>query len=184
MTVKMKQLLKSYSGFSLVEMLASLLVITLLFTVVATGVPVAQRVYNQVVAGSNAQLLLSTSAMRLRAELGLGRMEDPAFSGTISSYISGSTGLPTALEPDSGKTGIEIVSTVDAEHGTTTTDNLLNEDMPDRLYVSFDRIDYADGVFIVKGLCARQKKGDSFDKDHDQTLAEIDELEIRSLPTT
>lgn len=68
MTVK--RAMKNQRGFTLAETLLAVLILLLVSTIVATGVPVARNVYNNVVLGANAQVLLTTAAEALRDELG------------------------------------------------------------------------------------------------------------------
>ncbi len=58
-------------GFTLTEMLVTLLILTLASTLMATGIPAAIDTYQKVVKTSNAQLALSTTLSILRSELGL-----------------------------------------------------------------------------------------------------------------
>lgn len=186
--------LQETKGFTLVEALASLLVITMLFTVVATGVPVASQVYNDVVASSNAQALLSTGAMRLREELSLSTMADPSHEGTVSTYIKGdyegsnysTAKLAVGAFSDSKVGSGIIVQTEVGKHGSGNWERRLlvtEGDAPDRLYLSFDEINYEDGIFTVENLKVQQRAGDAINTNGDRTLAEIPRLEIRSLPT-
>lgn len=61
--------LKGKSGFSLAETLLAVLILLLVSVIVANGIPMAKNVYNNVLIGSNAQLLLSTGVTALRNEL-------------------------------------------------------------------------------------------------------------------
>ena len=58
------------SGFTLTEMLVTLLILTLASTLLATGVPVAIDTYQKTVKSANAQMALSTTLTVLRTELG------------------------------------------------------------------------------------------------------------------
>jgi len=191
MTPKPMNIPRGKRGFTLVEALASLLVITLVFTVVATAAPTAARVYREVVAGSNAQVLLSTAAMRLREELGLAHMQNPASADPVTTYISGTNNADTQLvagplpSDESGTLGVGIyIQTVGHDPRMLVSE----ADAPDRLYVTFDKLkydydnDYDSGIFTIEHLQVKQRAGESF-ADTDHTLAEIETLEIRSLPT-
>lgn len=67
--------MRSQAGLSLVELLAALLIASLVSIIMATGIPTAIRAYQRVVDSSNALLLLSTTTNRLRSELSVA---DPA----------------------------------------------------------------------------------------------------------
>ena len=58
------------SGFTLTEMLVTLLILTLASTLLATGVPIAIDTYQKTVKSANAQMALSTTLTVLRTELG------------------------------------------------------------------------------------------------------------------
>ena len=61
---------KAQSGFTLVEMLMTVLILSMVSAVVAGGLPMAVSAYTNVVNTANAESLLSTSMIRLRDELG------------------------------------------------------------------------------------------------------------------
>lgn len=61
---------RSRCGFTLTEMLVTLLIMTLVSTLLATGIPVAIDTYQKTVKSSNAQVALSTTLTVLRTELG------------------------------------------------------------------------------------------------------------------
>ena len=61
---------KAQSGFTLVEMLMTVLILSMVSAVVAGGLPMAVSAYTSVVNTANAESLLSTSMIRLRDELG------------------------------------------------------------------------------------------------------------------
>ncbi len=64
-----KKKMKNRSGFSLAETLIAILIILLVSSVVAAGMPAAQRAYVNVQVSADAQLLLSTTLTELRNEL-------------------------------------------------------------------------------------------------------------------
>lgn len=61
---------RSQGGFTLTEMLVTLLILVLASTLLATGVPVAIDTYHKTVNSANAQMALSTTLTVLRSELG------------------------------------------------------------------------------------------------------------------
>lgn len=61
---------RNKQGFTLTEMLVTLLIMTLASTLLATGIPVAIDTYQKTVKSANAQIALSTTLTVLRAELG------------------------------------------------------------------------------------------------------------------
>lgn len=68
-TEKMSKKALNSRGFSLTELLATILIMSIIFIAVDGGVIVAQRVYNEVRQKANAQILLSTTVNALTGEL-------------------------------------------------------------------------------------------------------------------
>ena len=62
--MKRKRKLRSNKGFTLAETLLAVLILLLVSTIVATGIPAARNAYEKVVEASNAQAVLATAATR------------------------------------------------------------------------------------------------------------------------
>lgn len=62
---------RDVAGFTLTEMLVTTLILAMVSTLMATGIPVAIDTYQKVVKTSNAQLALSTTVSIVKNELGL-----------------------------------------------------------------------------------------------------------------
>ena len=67
---KIRRKLHTENGFTLAETLLAVLILLMVSTIVATGIPVARNAYEKVVLASNAEVLLSTTISTLRNELG------------------------------------------------------------------------------------------------------------------
>ena len=67
----MRNISRRTSGFTLTEMLVTLLIMVLASTLLATGVPVAIDTYQKTVNSANAQVAMSTTITVLRSEYGL-----------------------------------------------------------------------------------------------------------------
>ena len=61
--------LQNKAGFTLAELLMTVLILLMVSSVVAVGVPAAANAYYKVVDAANAQILLSTTITQLRSEL-------------------------------------------------------------------------------------------------------------------
>lgn len=61
---------RSVAGFSLTEMIVTMLILALAATLMATGIPVAVDTYHKTVNSANAQVALSTTITVLRSEFG------------------------------------------------------------------------------------------------------------------
>ena len=96
----MKQL-KNQSGFTLAETLMAVLILLLVSTIVATGIPVARNAYEKVILGANAQAMLSNAITNLRDELGTAwevKVEkDASNNDTEISYFNANTGAKARI---------------------------------------------------------------------------------------
>ena len=61
--------IREKAGFSIAELLVAILILSMVSTVVAGGIPVARDAYNKITVSANAQVLLSTAIYSLRSEL-------------------------------------------------------------------------------------------------------------------
>ena len=66
---KMTKRIKDRRGFTVAELLITILILLMVTGVVAAGIPVAAEAYYKVVDTANAQLLLSTTVTTLRTQL-------------------------------------------------------------------------------------------------------------------
>ncbi len=100
--------IKNRKGFSLAETLLAILILLLVSTIVATGVPVARDAYEKVVLSANAQTMLASAVSALREELGTAWDVkcDPENANAIV-YYSASTGARTRLCLGAYKVGSE-----------------------------------------------------------------------------
>ena len=112
--------LQSHGGFTLVETMIVVLILLMVSSVVAAGLPVAVNVLDSVVEASNAQLLLSTTMTALRDELSMARDITVGADGTTIQYTN-SRGLRSEISP--GTDGIYLK--VD---GTTQTGLLVSRE--------------------------------------------------------
>ena len=144
--MRMENKLKNRSGFTLAETLLAVLILLLVSTIVATGVPVAQRAYEKVVVAANAQLLLSTTATALRDELGTAwdvsiiKKTIGSKQTDVVSYFSADTGALSELYTDS--TGIMLKE-------YNVVDNLNQADakvLDSRLLVTEEAADKKEGL--------------------------------------
>lgn len=117
--MKARKKLNSRAGFTLAETLLAVLILLLVSTIVATGMPVARTAYEKVVLTSNAETLLTTAVSALRNELGTAwKVEQP--SNNHVTYFSASTGTRAELYLD-GDNKIKILDYAEA----TSLDALL-----------------------------------------------------------
>ncbi len=119
--MKAREKLNSRAGFTLAETLLAVLILLLVSTIVATGMPVARTAYEKVVLTSNAETLLTTAISTLRNELGTAwKVEQP--SANVVVYFSASTGTRSKLYIDGGT--VKLLDFAEA----TSLDALLGDD--------------------------------------------------------
>ena len=93
--------LNNRSGFTLAELLVTILILLMVSAVVAEGLPAAVNAYRKAVDASNAQILLSTTVNALRGELSTAW--DIKVDGTTISYNSSHTGAESKIYLDDKK---------------------------------------------------------------------------------
>lgn len=71
--MKIKRKLKSKAGLSLAETLLAVLILIFVGMMLTNGTSVVQKIYNDVIMGANAHMLLSTATTALRNELDTAR---------------------------------------------------------------------------------------------------------------
>lgn len=107
--MKLRKKLASRSGVTLVELLAAVMVLTLLSLAVGAGMNLASRSYKTVTADAEGQLLLSTAAERLMDELRYASDVERTEAGVV--YTSPSFGAGASVSARDGR----LVVTVSGE---------------------------------------------------------------------
>ncbi len=108
MTDQNKQSKRSRGGYTLAEVLMAILILMLATAIVAAGIPAAVRAYNNVVDAANAEVLLSTTMIALRDELGSAEGFVLDSNGYLKSYRSATLQGRNAQLKNSGDSGIVI----------------------------------------------------------------------------
>ena len=159
--------LRNQRGFSLAETLLAVLILLLVSTIVATGMPVAVNVYEKTVLSANAQSLLSTTVSALRDELGTAWNVE--VEGNTGTYYSADTGNRSELKMDGGTiTLTEFLSidllkpTVNAEEGEGERGSsnsiermrtlIPNATLTRDLDISYQSVTYSNGVVVFTNL--------------------------------
>ena len=145
-------------GFTLVETLMALMILVVLTGIVAMGVPVAFDTYTKAVNGSNAQMLLSTTATVLRDELGMAQDVEASADGTVQYYVSGDGHWVSIGKTGSNTTArlqrhdyIGVPGSLTEASGSPV--NLVSDAaITDALGITYDSITYSNGIFTVSGL--------------------------------
>ena len=158
MLKRIKARLKNRSGFTLAELLITLIILLLAATIVTTGVPAAANALRKTVDASNAQLLLSTTMTRLRGELSAATV-DKDKTGEQKITYTNAAGIPCVLycgeyedKTTHEKTeGILLKAETDSEKVEYL---LVSKQAAGSLVVSFNDASYDEtsGVVTISGL--------------------------------
>lgn len=154
----MRRRLKSRRGFTLAEMMLAMLILLMVSSIVAAGIPVAKNAYEKVILGSNAQLLLSTAANALRDELGTAW--DVQIKDGVISYYSASTGAPTTLEVKENVIWRQrYAGDAFVDNYTAEAHRLLSEAATDQFHVVYDSVSADGDTVVFSGLKVTNKEG-------------------------
>ena len=140
--------LKKRSGFSLTELLVTVIILSLMSAVAAQGIASAYNVTYKNVDASNAQVLLSTAMTELRSELGYAT--DISVNGKTLTYSSSTTGNKSELSVDNGNI---VVKDYIEYSGTIPRRNLVSaKAATDTLGLDYDSVSYKDNTITFKNL--------------------------------
>ncbi len=183
--------LSSRKGFTIGEMMVAVMILLMVSSVVAAGIPAAARAYYKVMDSANAQMLLSTTVTRLRAELStatevtIGTADDgTAEGGAVSDSTtieyrsaSGSISRITLRKPveDEG-TDDDIIYGIYVERtGMTGEQLLVSLKAASGMYMTYSSVAKSAsdaGVLIFSDLAVH--KGD-------KVLTQLETYEVRVL---
>ena len=169
-------------GFSLGEMLATVMILVLAAGMLAAGVPLAANAYRSVVETANAQVLLSTTMTALRTELGSAQ--------TVETQAAEETGKITYYSIDTMKTQIANANGSEAGIWFTPYITIKESDQPDYshrrllisaaaadgLYATYDSITYNKDTKLFTIVNLRVMKPGS-----DKPLAETGTFTVRAV---
>ena len=142
----LRRKLKSKVGFTLTELLLATLILLMVSSVVAAGVPTAANAYFKVIDAANAQILLSTTVTRLKSEFSLASY----ISGGGISIVYNANGIQKTISRNNEK-GI-MVQVEDGEAQQLVPKAISNSLRSKNMVSSYGGITYANGIFTVSGL--------------------------------
>lgn len=170
-------------AFTLAEALVAIIILLLVTTIVATGIPAALRAYDRVVIASNAEVLLSTSMSALRNELGTAKDVDVRDNKVIY-YSEGRNSMSEISKQNNDKdhpNTEDIMIRKYAPDGIVITDTDVSSKMSDGLkeiyqdkellisseaadkdkglHITYDSIEKHDGFVTFKNLKVLKKNG-------------------------
>ena len=183
--MRIRKKLNNNRGFTLAETLLAVLILLLVSTIVATGMPAAKNAYEKIIVAANAQVLLSTSATALRDELGTAwdvKVEDDKKTVTYNSSDTGGKSKIFLNSEDQNKIYIQeyvkndYFNTVDGtsvgEKRRLVSDKAANGD----LVITYESIkkdsETAPTSVVITGLVVKNKEGREMAKlDADLTIS-------------
>lgn len=125
MKQKLLHKLNKRQGFSLTEMLATVLIMGFVGIIITTGAATVQRVYRKVVAHANAQTALTTTITLMKDQLAFADPESIMESGTTISFQNLNSGeQTTTLNPGTANRGFTLTYTAGDGTGTASTTTL------------------------------------------------------------
>lgn len=172
MKQKLLHKLNKRQGFSLTEMLATVLIMGFVGIIITTGAATVQRVYRKVVAHANAQTALTTTITLMKDQLAFADPESIKVSGTTISFKNLNSGEQMiTLNPGTANRGFTLTYTAGDGTGTgtasTTTLPLLSDSaITSDLCVCFDTDggftwDPITKVITVTNLVAKDTRTDT-----------------------
>ena len=157
-----KRKLKSQKGFTLAEVLITVLILLMVSSVMAGGIPAAANAYTKAVDAANAQALLSTTVNALRSELS--NAWDVSSSGNKIIYYSSDTGSQAKIYLKNGS--IWVTDYFDRPTGSQRDHELLSDSAGFTISYTGATYDQGSCVVIISGLSV--KKGSTVaDMPHD-----------------
>ena len=159
MLQKLRTRLKNSSGFTLSELLITLLILLMVTVVMAAGIPSALRALYKVEDSSNAQVLLSMAVTRLRDELSTA--SDVKVDGETTITYTTESGSRSKLTVETA--GINLQEYIDVITEGTQYKHLLvsNAAANKNLYVTYGEAKYENGLVTISGLKAVKYKTES-----------------------
>ena len=185
-TVKIKNRITELKAFTLAEALIAILIMLLVSAIMVAGIPVAIRAYDNVVIASNAEILLSTGMAALRNELSTAKeiTADNRDGDQGIRFFNEATGSTSRIfiqnndsaNPDTSDIMFQkyaldgiILDETDSEKFSDDVKaayqnavRLVSPEASDKdkkLHITYDSVDYSDGVVVFTNLRVLRKDG-------------------------
>ncbi len=127
MKQKLLHKLNKRQGFSLTEMLATVLIMGFVGIIITTGAATVQRVYRKVVAHANAQTALTTTITLMKDQLAFADPESIGAGGTTISFRNLNSGEQTITLNPGTASGTATIDPSAAAGGTNGVSNGTTE---------------------------------------------------------
>ncbi len=172
----MKKKVKNKHGFTLAETLLAVLILMLVSTIVATGIPAAKNAYEKVVLASNAEALFSTAITSLRNELGTAKNIE--VDGTTITYYNETRGTFSKIYLNTTNPNTILLqrSVSDGAMGKSSDPVWLVSKTASTgdLYVTYESIaPLTDGIITIKKLSVNRESGGALTEPRDLSIRVI-----------
>ena len=181
MREKIRSRLTERSGFTLAELMISMLVMLMVTGIVASGIPLAKDAMDKVVDAANARILLSTTATALRTELSVATNAAAAGDGKSVTYTSAENGSKSKIStyaPGDAVKSIKLEQYIDySEAAKPDARQLVSDKAATKgLSTKFDSITYDEPThcFVITNLKV-MKEGQA------APLAQLESYQIRNI---
>lgn len=166
--------LRGRAGFTLAETMIAVLILLMVSSIVAGGVPLAMNAYREVLSAANAETLLTSAVIRLRDELSEATDITVGSNSETITYTD-ANGIRTMLY--SGGEGKSVMLEYTLEGAVRSRVMLSDGASEQNLYIDYGgtpdpAIVYSDGVIVIRNLSV---------KSGTRVLASLNELKIRVL---
>ena len=182
MLQKLRTRLKNSSGFTLSELLITLLILLMVTVVMAAGIPSALRALYKVEDSSNAQVLLSMAVTRLRDELSTASEVKVDGETTITYTTESGSKSKLTAETAGDDLGINLQEYADVFPDGEYKHLLVSDAAANKnLYVTYVKATYENGLVTISGLKAVKYKTESVGADQGAEFPLGENLVIRVL---
>ncbi len=158
--------MKSNNGFSLTEVLATVLLVGLLGIGVTTGINTVSNTYLLIIRKANEQILLSTTLTELKNKLRYAADAETE-SGIVSRICSEEGIWFDVVNGSDEDPGLKIRYYVDEDETDPQEKNIYDlvpqaDGSVSDVYSSLDEITYEDGIFVITGLTVGDTELDEY----------------------
>ena len=165
-TAAIKKRIRDIKAFTLSETLVTIIIVMLVSSIVAVGIPAASNAYKNVVRASNAEILLSNTMISLRNELGMAR--DITVSQKKVTYYNPMYDSYSSLNSDNRDIkyrrfeadGLILDSSSTTNHSDEVLfTSIVSSETEETMHVKYAGVEHKGGVITFSGLEVLDKSG-------------------------
>ncbi len=161
-------------GFTLAETLVALLILLMVTSVVAAGIPAASSAYRKVVDSANAQVLVSTTVTALRNQIEFAKDVSNDDDKEVIVYTSSTDGTKSSIS--NSDNGVILTEYINYEGGGGTERLLVSDKAATNdLFLKYDSVTCSNGIVTFTNLSVAKKSS------ADNVLASIPYLKFSLL---